>query len=579
MADERVLSGVGVTPRVGVGTVRWHRPEITLADPPAPETVDPAEELTRFESARDRARGDIDRERDRAEERVGADEAAVFDAHRQFLDDPQITDGVEAAVDDGLPAEHAVQRTFDQFVEQFAAMEGRMAERADDLRDLRDRLLRILTDATTTDLATLPAGTVLLAERLTPSDTAALDPERVAGVAVQTGGRTSHAAIFARALALPAVVGLGDALAEVPEGAAILVDGETGEVVVDPGEDRIAAAEEPTGAAVRSERVTTTDGSAVEVAANVGRPAEVDPAVERGADGVGLYRTEFLFLDRETPPDETEQVETYRDALAAFPGGRVVCRTLDVGGDKPVPYLDLPDSENPFLGERGVRRSLGPDADLFETQLRALLRAGAAPGVGGDGDAEHDNEAELGDLAVMLPMVSRIEEVESALAVLESVASDLDSEGIPYAMPEFGVMVETPAAAMLAGELSERVDFLSIGTNDLTQYVMAASRGDERVADLHDPLHPAVLRTIRQTTRAAEGTDCWVGMCGEMAGDPSLTELLVGLGLEELSASVVTVPDVKARVTETDAESARVLAERALAAETRAEVRDVVGVE
>ena len=577
MPDEQVLAGVGVTPRVGVGTARWHRPEITLDEPPAPETVDPAEELTRFESARDRARESIERERDRAEERVGEAEAAVFDAHRQFLDDPQITEGVEAAVADGLPAEHAVQRTFDQFVEQFAAMEGRMAERADDLRDLRDRLLRILTDATTTDLATVPEGTVLLAERLTPSDTAALDPERVAGVAVQTGGRTSHAAIFARALALPAVVGLGDALAGVPEGASILVDGDAGEVVVDPGEDRVAAADESAGAAVRAEQVTTTDGREIEVAANVGRPGEVDSAVGRGADGIGLYRTEFLFLDRETPPDESEQMEAYRAALAAFPDGRVICRTLDVGGDKPIPYLDLPDSENPFLGERGVRRSLGPDADLFETQLRALLRAGAGTEAGGDAAGESDESR--GELAVMLPMVSRIEEVESALAVLERVAADLDSEGVPYTVPEFGVMVETPAAAMLAGDLADRVDFLSVGTNDLTQYVMAASRGDERVAELHDPLHPAVLRTIRQTTRAAEGTDCWVGMCGEMAGDPALTPLLIGLGLDELSASAVTIPDVKARVAETDAEAARALADRALAAETLAEVRAILGVE
>ncbi|MFC5366461.1 phosphoenolpyruvate--protein phosphotransferase [Salinirubrum litoreum] len=580
MPDERVLSGIGVTPRVGVGTARWHRPEIELSDPPAPETVDPEAERSRFETARDRAREAIERERDRAEERVGAEEAAVFDAHRQFLDDPQISEGVESALGDGLPAEHAVQRTFDRFVEQFAGMEGRMAERADDLRDLRDRLLRILTDATTTDLAAVPEGTVLLAERLTPSDTAALDPERVAGVAVQTGGRTSHAAIFARALALPAVVGVGDALSDVPEGAAVLVDGEAGEVVVDPGENRRASADESAGASVREGRVTTTDGRAVEVAANVGRPVEVDPAVERGADGIGLYRTEFLFLDRDAPPDEAEQMAAYRSALAAFPEGRVVCRTLDVGGDKPIPYLDLPESENPFLGERGIRRSLGPDADLFETQLRALLRAGAESGDDGGGeDADDETGAALGDLAVMLPMVSRIEEVESVLAVLESVASDLDSAGVPYAMPEFGVMVETPAAATLAGDLAERVDFLSIGTNDLTQYVMAASRGDERVAALHDPLYPAVLRTIRQTTRAADGTDCWVGMCGEMAGDPALTELLIGLGLDELSASVVTVPDVKARVSETDSEAARALAERALAAETVAEVREIVGIE
>jgi phosphotransferase system enzyme I (PtsI) len=565
MPDERVLSGVGVTPRAGVGTAVWYRPEIALDEPPAPETVDPTAERERFETARDEARAALERERERAADRVGEDEAAVFDAHRQFLDDPQITESVEAATDEGLPAEHAVQRAFAGPIEQFEGMEGRMAERADDLRDLRDRLLRLLTGAGGPALGDLPDGTVLLAERLTPSDTAALDTERVRGVATVTGGRTSHAAIFARALALPAVVGVGDALGAVTADATVLVDGEAGEVVVDPSAARREAAAIDAGAPVRTDPVTTTDGVAVEVAANVGRPAEVEPAVARGADGVGLYRTEFLFLDRAAPPDEEEQYEAYVDALAAFPEGRVVVRTLDVGGDKPVPYLDMPEKENPFLGERGVRRSLGPDADLFETQLRALARAAAS-------DAG-------GTLSVMLPMVARLEEVEQALAVLDDVLDDLAAAGVPAARPEFGVMVETPAAAALAGELAARVDFCSIGTNDLTQYVMAAARGDERVAALHDPLHPAVLRTIRRTVAATEGADCWVGMCGEMAGEPALTELLVGLGLDELSAGAVTVPDVKARVAETDAGEAADLADRALAAGTVAEVRAVLGLD
>ncbi|MFC5971575.1 phosphoenolpyruvate--protein phosphotransferase [Halomarina salina] len=554
----RTLDGVGATPRSGVGTVVWYRPEadLELGDPDS-ESVDAETERERFEEAREEARDALQRERERTAERVGEEEAAVFDAHVQFLDDPQVTDGVEQRIGDGLPAEHAVERTFAGHIEQFEGMDGRMAERADDLRDVRDRLLRLLTDTEATDLTALPEGSVVFAERLTPSDTAQLDPERVAGFATVTGGRTSHAAIFARSLALPAVVGVGDDLQSVEEGETVVVDGDAGEVVVDPDEERRAAAESEDAAEVRPDPVSTADGTDIEVAANVGRPVELEGASAQGADGIGLFRTEFLFLDRESPPDEDEQHEAYVEALDAFPEGRVVVRTLDVGGDKPVPYLDLPEEENPFLGERGIRRSLGPDADLFETQLRALLRAGA------DG---------AGDLAVMLPMVTRVEEFEAAREQVEAVAADLEEEGIEYEHPELGVMIETPAAVWLAPELAERAAFLSIGTNDLTQYVEAAARGNEAVADLHDPRHPAVLRAIRQTVEAAEGTDAWVGMCGEMAGDPDLTELLVGLGLDELSMSAVTVPAVKARIEATRTDAARDLAERACAASTTDEV-------
>jgi phosphotransferase system enzyme I (PtsI) len=555
----RRLEGIGVTPLSGVGTVVWYTPDADLDDPPTPEEVDAEAELTRFEDARATARDELTRERERTAERVGEEEAAVFDAHVQFLDDPQISDGVESRIDDGLPAEHAVTETFAGFVEQFEGMEGRMAERADDLRDVRDRLVRILTDGDRIDLSSLPEGSVVVAERLTPSDTAQLDPERVAGFVTVTGGRTSHAAIFARSLALPAVVGVGEELYDVEDGADVVVDGTDGVVVVDPDEATREAAAADESVDVRDEAVETADGKAVEVAANVGTGADVGPAADRGADGIGLYRTEFLFLDRSAPPDEDEQFEAYVDALAAFPEGRVVVRTLDIGGDKPVDYLDLPDEENPFLGERGIRRSLGPDADLFETQLRALLRAAGTDH--GDG------------LAVMLPLVATVEEVEAARETLESVAADLDDEGVAHDVPEFGVMIETPAATFVADELAERVDFFSIGTNDLAQYVMAAERGNERVSEIGDYYQPAVLRAIRRTVDAAEGTDTWVGMCGEMAGDPDLTELLLGLGLDELSMSAVTVPPVKQAVTETHLDDARALAERALAACTKDEVK------
>ncbi|WP_049987207.1 phosphoenolpyruvate--protein phosphotransferase [Halobellus rufus] len=559
---ERRLSGVGVTPLSGVGTAVWYAPDAELDEPPAPESVDVDAERERFETARDDARAEIRAERERTAERVGEAEAEVFDAHVQFLDDPQITEGVEGEIDSGLPAEHAVTRTFEGFIEQFEGMEGRMAERADDLRDVRDRLVRVLVGGDRVDLASLPEGSVVLAERLTPSDTAQLDPERVAGFATVTGGRTSHAAIFARSLALPAVVGVGEELRDVADGSDVVVDGTEGTLVVDPDDETREAAAGGEDVEIRDEPVETADGVPVEVAANVGTRTDLEPAAARGADGIGLFRTEFLFLDRQSPPDEDEQYEAYLDALARFPDGRVVVRTLDIGGDKPIEYLDLPEEENPFLGERGIRRSLGPDADLFETQLRALLRA-----AGSD---------EGGTLSVMLPLVSTVEEVREAREVLESVAADLAEEGVEHAIPEFGVMIETPAAAFLASDLAEHVDFFSIGTNDLAQYVMAAERGNGRVADLGDYRQPAVLRAIRATVEATEGTDVWVGMCGEMAGDPDLTELLVGLGLDELSMSAVTVPQVKRAVTETTTESARALAERALAASTKAEVIGVL---
>ena len=562
----RTLTGVGSTPLSGVGAARWYRPEagLTLPDRPDPSAVDADAELARFEDARDAAREAIRSARDRAAERVGEEEAAVFEAHEQFLDDPELVGDIEAAVEDGTPAEHAVHDRFAAAIEQFEALDGPMAERADDLRDVRDRLLRVLlnTDAdAVADLGDLPAGTVLLAERLTPSDTAELDPDAVAGIATVAGGRTAHAAIIARSLSIPAVVGVGESLREIEDGTDLLVDGADGRVVVDPDAATREGADAGPAPPV-PERVSTADGRPIEVAANVGSEAEIAPAAERGADGIGLFRTEFLFYDREAPPTEEEQYEAVNAALSAFPDGRVVVRTLDVGGDKQVPYLDLPDESNPFLGRRGIRLSLDEHRDLFETQLRALLRAAAREG--GEG------------LEVMFPLVSRIEEVEAAVSAVESVAADLDAEGVDHAVPELGAMVETPAAVFLADRLAERLDFLSIGTNDLTQYVMAADRENDGVAAYHDPLHPAVLRAIDRTASAAAGTDAWVGMCGEMAGDPEVTELLVGLGLDELSMSAVTVPAVKRRVRAVDSDAARALADEALACETRAEVRDVL---
>ena len=555
----RTLTGTGATPRSGLGTVVWYDPGITLPD--ADESVDVDAERDRFADAVETARAELESERDATAERVGEEEAAIFDAHIQFLEDPTIADAVETSIEEGRPATRAVDDAFGSHIEQFEEMEGRMAERADDLRDVRDRLLRLLTGGERVNLADLPEGSVVLAERLTPSDTAQLDPDTVAGFATVTGGRTSHAAIFARSLALPAVVGLGEGLNDIADGAEVIVDGDAGELLVDPDDAEREAARADEGAAVVEEVVETADGRGMEVAANVGRPEELEPAAGRGADGVGLYRTEFLFLDRQSPPEEDEQYEVVKDALDTFPDGRVVVRTLDVGGDKQIPYLDLPEEENPFLGERGIRRSLDPDSELFHTQLRALLRAAA------DG---------AGELNVMFPLVATVEELEASIKAVGDAAADLNDRGVDYERPSLGVMVETPSAVFMADEFAERVDFLSIGTNDLTQYVMAADRESEHVGHLHDPTHPGVVRAIARTVEQAHENDAWVGMCGEMAGNPDVTELLIGLGLDELSMSAVTVPDVKVAVEATEYSSARERAEDALRVATRSELHETI---
>jgi len=559
---ERVLEGTGVTPLSAVGTVVVYDPAVgdSLPDPPESDR-DPEREHERFRQARDSAREELQAERDTAADRIGEDEAGIFDAHIQFLDDPSIESDIEAAIDEGLPAEHGVDRAFENAIEQLDAAGGRMAERTDDLREVRDRLLGQLLGASAEDLPGLPDGAVVVAERLGPTDTAQLDPGRVAGFATATGGETSHAAIMARSLGIPAVVGL-DELDAIEDGQRVAIDGEAGTLVVEPSEDRLEGAVDGRDVEVRHGPVETTDGHEIEVAANVGSPAEASAARDRGADGVGLFRTEFFFLDRNEPPSEAEQYGAFVDVLETFEGDRVVVRTLDVGGDKPVPYLDVAAGENPFLGVRGVRLTPGERGDLFEAQLRALLRAAATDA--GEG------------LAVLFPLVTSVPEVTGLLDRVDAVAETLGAEGVPARIPELGVMIETPASAFVAGELAGHVDFLSIGTNDLTQYVMAAARGDDRVASFHDPLHPPVLRAIDRTIRGSRGRDVRVGMCGEMAGDPALTTLLIGLGLDELSMSSLTVPDVKAAVTATDAERAGDLADRVLDAASRAEVESIL---
>jgi len=558
--EKRKIAGISATPLSGLGTARWYHPG-ERPDPDAVSAADPKTELQRFIDAQTAANEELERERELTRERVGDKEAAVFDAHLKFLDDPQLVDSIKTNIENGEAAEAAVKHAFGNAIEQFEAIDGTMAERADDLRAIQDRLLRILSGADRTDLSDLPQGTIVLAERLTPSDTAKLDPDTIAGFVTMSGGRTSHVSIFARSLGIPAIVGAGEELRAVRDAVTVAIDADEEIVVAHPDaevRERVTAGHSLT---VQSGRVETQDGKEIAVAANIGTIAELEQAVDHGADGIGLFRTEFLFLDRERPPTEKEQYEIYCKSLNAFPDERVVVRTLDIGGDKPIPYLDFPEEQNPFLGKRGVRRSLGTDSDLFQTQLRALLRA-AAKGEG--------------TLSVMFPLVARLEELTKLRNKISHVASNLNAEGEEYQIPELGVMIETPAAVLMATEFANAVDFLSIGTNDLTQYVMAADRENEAVEDLHDPRHPAVLRAIDQVVEAAHDHDAWVGMCGEMAGNSELTELLVGLGLDELSMSAVTVPAVKANVGDISQSEASNRCNRALMKNTKSMINKVI---
>lgn len=549
------IDGTGITSMKGAGEAYIYSPEEIEFKEESELAVE--EETERLEDAIEEAEQQLKQEKSSTEDKAGEHDAEIFDAQIQFLKDPQIKDGIEDFLEDGLTAEKAVEKGFQDPIEQLESQDGRMEQRADDLRDVRDRVLRILSGQEKKALAEIPEGSVVVAERLTPSDTSDLDSSNVEAIVTGDGSKTAHAAILARSMRIPAVVGIGDKIESIDASQELLVDGEKGEILVDP-DDSLVEDIEDQELEVVEERVKTEEGREIGVAANIAGPEDIETANERGADGVGLYRTEFMFLDREDPPTEDEHYENYTEALNSFEDGRVIVRTLDIGGDKEVPYLDLDRGENPFLGPRGIRLAFNGGEELFRTQMRALLRAAASK----NGE----------NLAVMFPLVSSIEELDKAFTIIEELERELEDEGREFRRPELGVMVETPSAVQIAGELAEKVDFLSIGTNDLTQYTMAASRTDSRVSNLQDPLYPSVIRSINRTVEKAHEKDAWVGMCGEMAGNPDLTELLAGMGIDELSMSSGMIPAVKRGVKKvSDAEAAE-KAEKIISSPTRNQI-------
>ncbi len=553
----KVIPGIPASPGLAIGPLRHFKHTKIVVEATA---KDADLETLRLTQAIEAARVQLKDLYQEVKARSGAGKASIFLAHAEFLDDPDLVTVVVGHINLGASAGYAWQQTIEQRVADLKKVNDPLiAERAVDLGDVGSRVLRFLAPQIE-EGPLLPAEPVILAaEDLTPSDTAGLDPSLILGFCTAGGGATSHSAIIARALGIPAVVGAGPALLHQLEGGTVILDGNRGNLYVEPGPATLAAAQQAQQALAAQreaeklrcyEPALMTDGHRVEVVANIGRVEEAEQAVNAGGEGVGLLRTEFLFLDRTSPPTEEEQFEAYRAMVQALNGLPIIIRTLDIGGDKAAPYLNMPAEENPFLGVRGIRLCLAKP-ELFRAQLRAIYRAAA-----------------YGPIRIMFPMISTLEDLVAAKTFAAEVRWELNAPSV-----DIGIMIEVPSAVMMADELAQQVDFFSIGTNDLTQYTLAMDRGHPMLAKQADGLHPAVLRMIERTVQAATTAGKWVGVCGGMAGDPKGAVLLAGLGVTELSMSIPSIAAIKAQLRRLSLEKCQAYAWQALTCRTAAEVR------
>lgn len=527
-------------------------------------------EIAKFNNAIKTSKVELTKIRNNAEQNLGADKAAIFDAHLLVLDDPELIQPIEEKIkNEQVNAPTALSDVTGQFITIFESMDNEyMKERAADIRDVSKRVLAHILGVELPNPSMIDESVVIIGNDLTPSDTAQLNKEFVQGFVTNIGGRTSHSAIMSRSLEIAAVVGTKSITQEVKQGDMIIVDGLTGEVIIDPTEDEVIAYQNKRERffedkqelqKLRDEETTTIDGRHAELAANIGTPNDLKGVIENGAEGIGLYRTEFLYMGRDEMPTEDEQFEAYKKVLETMEDKRVVVRTLDIGGDKELPYLNLPEEMNPFLGYRAIRLCLD-QPDIFRPQLRALLRASA-----------------FGKLNIMFPMVATIQEFRDAKALLLEEKDNLTNEGIEVSDDiELGIMVEIPSTAALADVFAKEVDFFSIGTNDLIQYTMAADRMSERVSYLYQPYNPSILRLVKQVIEASHKEGKWTGMCGEMAGDEIAIPLLLGLGLDEFSMSATSVLKARRQIKGLSQNEMEELAQRAIDCATSEEVQDLV---
>ncbi|PTI39331.1 phosphoenolpyruvate--protein phosphotransferase [Staphylococcus succinus] len=527
-------------------------------------------EIKKFRNAIETSKVELTKIRNNAEENLGADKAAIFDAHLLVLDDPELIQPIEDKINnEQVNAPTALTDVTGQFITIFESMDNEyMKERAADIRDVSKRVLAHILGVELPNPSMIDESVVIIGNDLTPSDTAQLNKEFVQGFVTNIGGRTSHSAIMSRSLEIAAVVGTKSITQEVKQGDMVIVDGLTGEVIIDPTEDEVIAyqnkrerffEDKQALQKLRDEETKTLDGKHAELAANIGTPNDLKGVIENGAEGIGLYRTEFLYMGRDEMPSEDEQFEAYKKVLETMEDKRVVVRTLDIGGDKELPYLNLPEEMNPFLGYRAIRLCLD-QPDIFRPQLRALLRASV-----------------YGKLNIMFPMVATIQEFRDAKALLLEEKDNLTQEGVDVSDDiELGIMVEIPSTAALADVFAKEVDFFSIGTNDLIQYTMAADRMSERVSYLYQPYNPSILRLVKQVIEASHNEGKWTGMCGEMAGDEIAIPLLLGLGLDEFSMSATSVLKARRQIKALSQNEMEELAQRAINCATSEEVQDLV---
>ncbi|MDN3014946.1 phosphoenolpyruvate--protein phosphotransferase [Paenibacillus sp. BSR1-1] len=562
------LNGIAASNGIAIAKAyRLVEPDLNFEN----KTIDnPTAEVERFRQAMSKSKSELEAIRDRAKVDLGEDKAAIFEAHLLVLSDPELNAPIEDKIQSAkVNAESALKETADMFVMMFEQMDNEyMKERAADIRDVTKRVLAHLLGVHLVNPSMIAEEVIIVAEDLTPSDTAQLNRQFVKGFTTNIGGRTSHSAIMARSMEIPAVVGTKTATEEINNGDLVIVDGLKGEVHINPTPELVAEyrkthedyeVQKAEWAKLVNEPTVSADGQHVELAANIGTPNDLKGVIENGGEGVGLYRTEFLYMGREQLPTEEEQFEAYKAVLEGMAGKPVVVRTLDIGGDKELPYLELPKEMNPFLGFRAIRLCL-EEQGIFRTQLRALLRASS-----------------FGNLKIMFPMIATLDEFREAKAILEDEKQKLVSEGHKVADKiELGIMVEIPSTAVLADQFAKEVDFFSIGTNDLIQYTMAADRMNQRVSYLYQPYSPSILRLVKMVIDAAHAEGKWAGMCGEMAGDETAIPVLLGLGLDEFSMSATSILKARSLIKNLKKTDMEKLASEVLNMQTTSQVIDAV---
>lgn len=531
--------------------------------------ADSAAEVERFKGALDQSIKETEVLAADLATRVGEKEAEILQGHLMLFMDPMLTGEIENAITgESICSEYAIETVCNMYADVFAAMDDElMQQRATDMRDIKTRMQKVLLGVASVDIASLPAGSVIVAKDLTPSMTAGINPENVTGIVTELGGKTSHSAILARALEIPAVVAVGDFLEKVSNGDEIVLDGSEGVVYVNPEESVKAEYAARRDAFLKEKKeleqyigkpTISKDGVHIELVANIGKPEDVEKVLQYDGEGVGLFRTEFLFMDRNAMPTEDEQFEAYKKVAVALAGKPVIIRTLDIGGDKEIPYMGLKKDENPFLGYRAIRFCLDRREDVYKPQLRALLRASA-----------------FGNIKIMVPLVTCIEEYREAKALIEELKTELDQAGIPYNKDiQVGIMVETAAASLIADIFAKEVDFFSIGTNDLTQYTMSVDRGNDKVSYLYSTFNPAVLRSIKRIIACGREAGIMVGMCGEAASDPMMIPLLLAFGLNEFSMSASAILYSRKLITGYSTQELQAVADKAMSFATTKEVED-----